>query len=427
MGRTPADEEPTRITLANRSLAQPFGVIETPAAGSTVGGVVSTVGWALTPDENTSPGEDGDVLVPVDGTTTVVYVDGQAWGSAVYDLCRGGVGNPVPAGAFCDDDVANTFGTPRPRTPGTPRAGNATRFRNLDIGRGAIAGARIDTTGLTDGAHTLSWSVTDSAGRTAHLGTRYITVANGSTATGALSDSHVAVTAPPDGYGGVQGRQGWNPWTTWEELTPDGSGVRHVTLPVLGRLELHLGGPVMEGHLLGPDGPRALPPGARLGKATGAFTWGTGPGYLGTYALRFVRPDGVSVPVTVTIAPSAELTAGVVRGAIDAPEPSAAVRSSFTLEGWALDEAAWTGAGIDGVEVWARRVDVPGSAPAFVGSAMLGRHRPAVAAAFGAQFDATGWEVAVHLPRGLYDLTAYFRATMTGRFEAARKLRVTVR
>ena len=426
LGRTLADEEPTRITLANRSLAQPFGAIEMPTAGSTVQGAISTVGWALTPDADTAPGGD-DVRVPVDGATTVVYVDGQAWGTVAYDQCRGAVGNPVPPGAFCDDNVANTFGTSRPRAPGTPRATNATRFRNLDEGRGAIGAALIDTTVLGDGAHTLSWSVTDNAGRTAHLGTRYIIVANGSTATARVSDAVPAGVAP-DGSGVVRGRQGWDPGAAWEELAADGLGVRHVTLPLLGRLTLHFGGPVTEGHLLGPDGPRPLPPGARLDGATGTFTWGVGPGYLGVYALRFVRPDGALVRVSVTVAPPAESTPGSVHAAIDAPRPDEVVRRSFTVEGWALDESAWQGAGIEAVEVWARQLDVPAAAPVLLGTATLGGRRPAVAAGFGAQFEAAGWRVAVpDLPRGVYDLTAYFRATKTDRFEVARTVRVTVR
>ena len=51
--------------------------------------------------------------------------NGVAAGRVTYNQCRGIVGNPVPAGGYCNDDVANIFGntTPQPtftRTP-TPR------------------------------------------------------------------------------------------------------------------------------------------------------------------------------------------------------------------------------------------------------------------------------------------------------------------
>ena len=435
LGRTPADDEPTRITLANRSLERPFGVIEAPSAGGTVRGATPTVGWVLTPDGDIADGGTDEVRMPFDGSTIVVWVDGQAWGSVAYDQCRGPVGNPAPVGAYCDDDVANTFGTPRPRAPGTPRAVNATRFRNLDAGRGAIGLARIDTTVLPDGAHTLSWSATDNAGRTSHLGTRYIIVANGSRAAGGLSRaagglSRAARDVTPDNNDGVvRGRQGWDPWAAWEPVEPDGRGERRVTLPVLGRMALRLGGPVAVGHLVGPGGPRSLPPGSRLDGGAGTFTWAVGPGYLGAYALRFMRPDGELVRVTVTVAPAAALEAGGVEGAIDAAASgSGAVRGSFTLSGWALDASAWQGAGIEAVQVWAQRLDVPAAASVFVGNATLGTPRPAAAAAFGAQFERAGWQVEVpDLAPGVYGLTAYFKATQTGRFEAARTVRATVR
>jgi hypothetical protein len=101
---------------------------------------------------------------------------------------------------------------------------------------------------------------------------------------------------------------------------------------------------------------------------------------------------------------------------------------TFTVAGWALDTAAWQGAGVGAVHVWAQRRDVPSAAPVFLGMADLGGLRPDVAAAFGAQFDRAGWGlVASGLAPGRYDVTAYFWNNRTGGFDDARTGTVTVR
>ena len=68
-------------------------------------------GWALTPDANTTA-DSTDILVPTNGSTTVVFIDGV---TVIYNQCRGTVGDLVPAGVFCNDDIANIFGNPTPQ------------------------------------------------------------------------------------------------------------------------------------------------------------------------------------------------------------------------------------------------------------------------------------------------------------------------
>ena len=64
----------------------------------------------------------------------------------------------------------------------------------------------------------------------------------------------------------------------------------------------------------------------------------------------------------------------------------------------------------------------------FLGAATLGGSRPDVAAAYGKQFDRTGWSLAASgLPAGVYDVTAYFWSNRTGQFDDARTVTVTVR
>jgi hypothetical protein len=100
----------------------------------------------------------------------------------------------------------------------------------------------------------------------------------------------------------------------------------------------------------------------------------------------------------------------------------------FTVAGWAVDLDAWQGAGVGAVHVWAKRRDVPAAESVFLGAAAVGGVRPDVAAQFGVQFERAGWDLtATGLAPGLYDVTAYFWSTRSGRFEDARTVSVTVR
>ena len=93
-------------------------------------------GWALTPQP---------ALIPLDGSTIQVYVDGVPVGSPVYNQYR--------------EDIANLF-------PGYANSG------------GAVGSFVLDTTSLANGIHTLAWSVTDSLGRTDGIGSRFFWVSN---------------------------------------------------------------------------------------------------------------------------------------------------------------------------------------------------------------------------------------------------------
>jgi sugar lactone lactonase YvrE len=192
-GTLDGDHVPTTITLANDTMARPFGVIDTPAQGGTVSQTLANSGWALTPDSN-EIADNSDIFIPTDGSTIAVYVDGVLVGHAAYNQCRGTVGNPVPAGLYCNDDVSNVFGNLAPQPVFTERTWNPTRYRNLDAGRAPIAAFEIDTTALTNGLHTIGWTVTDSAGRVDGIGSRFFTVFN-SGASSAVTAQEVAGAA----------------------------------------------------------------------------------------------------------------------------------------------------------------------------------------------------------------------------------------
>jgi len=75
------------------------------------------------------------------------------------------------------------------------------------------------------------------------------------------------------------------------------------------------------------------------------------------------------------------------RGAIDAPTNAAEVDELTEVRGWALDEAAETGVGVDRVQVY-----LDGQ---FMAEAEVGQARPDIAAAYGSRFEASGWRAAI--------------------------------
>jgi hypothetical protein len=437
LGRTQFDTTPTQITMGNDTITKPFGAIDTPGQGATISGAAyANFGWALTPDSNTVA-DAGDILVPTDGSTSVVYIDGAPVGTVSYNQCRGiATSGPVTAGVFCDDDVSNIFGNATPLAPFTSRTSNPTRHRNLDAGRGPIGAYILDTTTLTNGIHTIMWVVFDDAGRGEGIGSRFFTVLNGSSltadalvtaATGILGPADVLAASPID-PGAVWGRQGYDLAAPWESLLPDSTGQRILRMPAQGRLEVWLGDrPVQTGYLVANGTVRPLPPGSRIDAATGTFSWHPVLGYVGTYELTFLRQDGTQLPLAVTLETSGP-TEGHLEMALERPAADAAVSGAFSVEGWALDTGAWQGTGVGAVHVWAQRLDVPAAAPEFLGAATLGGARPDIAATYGESFERAGWALsAAGLAPGTYEVTAYVWRTRTRQFEDARTVGITVR
>jgi len=424
LGRSVNDSIPTAVTVANDTIAKPFGAIDTPGQGATVSGVLNNFGWVLTPDSGSS------VLVPPTGSTITVYIDGTAVGTATYNLCRGTVGNPVPTGVLCDDDVSSIF------------RGAGTRYRNLDAARGAIGLRFIDTTTLSNGLHTISWGVTDSANRSEGIGSRYFNVLNSS------ADVATEVGRPElEGRHdrGVQdhaallqtvvyGRTGYNVEQSLVALEAR-DGVPQVRIPELGRVELHIPG-VVSGALVVNGEARALPVGVGIDTERGIVTWVAGAGYLGRYRLSF-EVQGSTGPARRSLGEGGSTVQGSVVDVTVAPAPTVdePVRmhldraeqhgATFTLHGWALDPHAATGSGIGAVHIWARQ-KVQGSEPVFLGTADMGAARPDVAAAHGARFANAGFSFHGALGAGEWEVTAYIWNTRTARFEDARAVIVRI-
>ncbi len=128
-----------RIVAANSASAKPFGTIDTPGQGETVSGTIVNFGWALTPQGKT---------ITTNGSTIDVYVDGVFAGHPVYNNNRA--------------DIAILF-------PGLSNSNG-----------GAVGYFMLDTTTLLERPAYHHWVVTDSAGQTSGIGSRFFRVQNGS-------------------------------------------------------------------------------------------------------------------------------------------------------------------------------------------------------------------------------------------------------
>jgi hypothetical protein len=125
------------VTVDNEGSVKPFGVLDTPDQGGTASGAAYVnFGWALAKQPK---------LIPTDGSTMWVFVDGQPLGHPSYGHYR--------------SDIAMLF-------PG---------YKNSD---GAVGYFLLDTTKLAPGQHSIQWSVTDDAGVTEGIGSRLFTVLN---------------------------------------------------------------------------------------------------------------------------------------------------------------------------------------------------------------------------------------------------------
>jgi beta-lactamase superfamily II metal-dependent hydrolase len=147
------------IVASNASATTPFGTIDTPGQGQSVSGTITNFGWALTPQPN---------IIPIDGSTISVYVDDVFRGHPTYHNFR--------------SDISLLF-------PGYANSG------------GAVAYFSLDTTTLSNGVHTIAWGVVDNAGRSAGIGSRYFTVANGATSTLAETASDTSEPHPGEARG----------------------------------------------------------------------------------------------------------------------------------------------------------------------------------------------------------------------------------
>ena len=202
-------------------------------------------------------------MIPLDGSTVTVVIDGVLIGHPVYNNFR--------------SDIASLF----------PGYANST---------GAVGYYYLDSTKLTNGVHTISWNAFDNLGRGEGLGSRYFNVLN--TGGGSVAGPEDVLPEAAPGQG-VRLRQGLDVNRELEPVAPDVDDFYSVTMEEVGRIELHLG--ATRGNMLVEGETHELPVGSTL--KGGVFYWQPGPGFLGEYTLQFERPDGTRIPVRVTIVP----------------------------------------------------------------------------------------------------------------------------
>jgi Viral BACON domain len=421
------------IVCDNANAITPFGAIDTPLQGALVSGVVNNFGWVLAP---------GAIRADAPGGGTVnVVIDGVVVGT--------------PAGWTSRTDLTTLF---------------PSGFSDLTS---TLAVFTMDTTGLTNGVHTIAWGVVANNGESAGVGSRYFTVSNGSglqadvqssggqhAMGGVRSETIQASVVLPASMAAVRshetrsvaqarslgaevnaalldraaisGRRGYDLDAPFEPFPVAASGRTIVRGEELDRFELRLSETDGDHHIgymrVGTE-LHALPIGSRIEPATGVFTWAPGVGFVRAYDLVFVRwTDGQAMSrreVRFVLNPKGSNRRGP-QITIDTPTANASVGRSFSIGGWAIDLDDRVGTGIDAVHVWA--YPASGGDPVFLGATAYGRARPDVATIYGARFSNSGYGILVDsLPPGRYDVAVFAWSTVKNGFVPAKVVRVTVR
>lgn len=249
------------IVCDNANAVKPFGAIDTPAqGGETPKGpyiIFRNQGWVLTPMPN---------KIPINGSTIKVYIDGQYIGNCIYNIYR--------------KDIAALF-------PG---------YANSE---GAMALHDFDTDVFATGLHTIQWIVTDNAGNTDGIGSRYFTLQNyGYNDQAANITNQVNSTGksiwkkiPLDRSTPIKMRTGYRQGVEPKIITANQNGMIYIAIPQDERIVLDLSQPHVvsyTGYLKINRQLRPLPPGALMDKKNGTFYWQPGPASFGKYLLVFL-------------------------------------------------------------------------------------------------------------------------------------------
>lgn len=262
------------IICDNANAVKPFGAIDTPfQGGSAAGSKYINWGWTLTPLPNT---------IPTDGSTIRVWVDGVSLGSPVYNLYR--------------EDIATLF-------PG---------YNNSN---GAVGYLYLDTTQYENGLHTIAWSITDNAGNTDGIGSRYFSIMNNTPDTGKAMIDIPGVSgggtgidylaeAPVDYFSVVGIRKDYRVNRPLHRIAPDDCGDITVEIKETQQLEIHLqeidepaedresaGWSNWHGYLVNGNDLKKLPVGTTFDMNRGIFYWQPGPGFIGEYRFVFFQKD----------------------------------------------------------------------------------------------------------------------------------------
>jgi len=266
------------IRVDNANAVKPFGAIDFPGQGGTASGKSYTnIGWVLTPQPN---------RMRASGSGIDVYVDGVKLGNPTYNLYR--------------SDIAGLFS-------GYANSG------------GAMATFDFDTTGYSNGIHSIYWIATDNAGNADGIGSRFFVIRNtGANRTASrgtedggqkTGDEKLLPGVPVDFTGPVGVLEGFGKSDEPMEIYPDDSGIINIEINELGRVEVRLSpdgsvGPRWFGYRLVEDQLRPLPVGSTFDRERGILSWAPGPGFVGGYEFLFMDDSGNSLKrINITILP----------------------------------------------------------------------------------------------------------------------------
>jgi Leucine rich repeat len=237
------------IHCDNDNAVKPFGAIDTPAQGRRASGFAYyNYGWALTPQPN---------IIPTDGSTINVFIDGKNMGNPVYNKYR--------------KDIATLF-------PGYANS------------LGAVGYFIIDTTQYSGDVHTIAWSVTDDADNTDGVGSRYFIIFNDGPRTSESSHlptfdhERIKLCLTP-----ITVKKGFQNNQSPATIMPNENGVINIKIKPMQRIVI---------DLIGASGVKSaaaaispLPIGSILDKEKGIFYWLPGPGFKGMFNLAFMVKD----------------------------------------------------------------------------------------------------------------------------------------
>jgi len=247
------------ITCDNANAVKPFGAIDTPGQGGTASGSsYINWGWVLTPLPNS---------IPTNGTTINAWVDGINLGNPTYNIYR--------------SDIADLF-------PGYANSNGSAGYFYLD------------TTAYENGVHTIQWTVTDNAGNTDGIGSRYFTIENSGTS---AQQSLSLVTSywplgneelswiPINNHEPVIIRKGYKTNRKINEIYPGDNGITTIEIKELERVEIQVspGTPGTCGYMLVGNQLKPLPIGTTFEPRSGIFYWQPGPGFIGEYRFVFIE------------------------------------------------------------------------------------------------------------------------------------------
>jgi beta-lactamase superfamily II metal-dependent hydrolase len=279
------------VTIDNDGAVKPFGAIDTPGqGGSASGSSFINWGWVLTPLPN---------MIPIDGSTIDVWIDGQNYGHPTYNLYR--------------SDIAGSF-------PGYVNS------------NGAVGYFYINTNSFPNGVHTIQWTAKDTGNNKDGIGSRYFTINNTSADIARHKIANVKNHLVPSHHLNIQqmerlyqmgNRLPVKVQTAFVDdedmqmVFPEETGIISLQIKELGRIVIDFSilsqkeqvydiflnqkPNSFSGYMVVDNELRSLPIGSSLNRKQGIFYWQPGPGFIGNYEFVFLINDDPMVFKKVNI------------------------------------------------------------------------------------------------------------------------------